>query len=264
MRIFRVMAGAFEGEYPIYESREEFKEKLPDVEVLKWNDCDFTRIEKGVWIEALDGYILQALRVTPNTKGGMAVRVCNGSFTIARHFVKSKGEWNTYWQKFYGMLARTDPYSYSGIMPQEALRGERYKEMTLTFARLIVNGVEPMYAYRQAGFKSSKELSTRFKATELLLREDVMNEIAKHKESFIQSFNEDERFSDETMKDYVGEFMRHVRKGSQTHLNSIFPLLTLLGKLPKELQKIDGKTKTKNIVEAEYNEIPPPTNSDLN
>jgi hypothetical protein len=87
-----------------------------------------------------------------------------------------------------------------------------------------------------------------------------MNEIVKHEESspFLDKLKEEEFFDDHHMLNYVKDFIRHVRKGSQTHLNSIIPLLQLTNKLPSHMKIGNAKqTAKREIEEAEYNVSPP-------
>jgi len=251
MRIFTIPAGIFAGEYNIYESREEFEKLMPGVSYRRWGKGEATDIKEKDWIEAYDGYILQVIRIKNVSKGKIVVRFPNVSMIIYPRLGKT-----AYWQRFYGFSTAKDPYSLGGQMAH-ATRGYKNTERELTFARLIVNGVEAEKAYIQAGFNKVVKSRARFRATELLLKEIVMNEIQTLNKGYLEVLKEDPAFSDEAMSQYVKDFMRHVRKGSQTHLNSIFPLLTLLGKLPKELQKTSGKTKIANVSEAEFNVMPP-------
>jgi len=258
MRIFRVPAGNYAGQYKIYESREEFKRAVPDGIALLWGECSLEEIKDNSWIEALDGYILQVLRVSINTKG-KAIRVCNGSFVVSTH-IKKDGSLSTYWQKFYGMVSKTDPYSYSGITVSQAFRGTKMKEMVITFARLVANRVVPIIAYSQAGFSHSKKSTIRFKAAELLLKEEVMHEIQKQQKDFASKMAEDDRFSTEKVLAFVADFMKHVEKGSRLHLESLVPVLTLLGYVEKEVKPTRKNLKAEEV---QFNEVQPPTEEEM-
>ena len=88
-----------------------------------------------------------------------------------------------------------------------------------------------------------------------------MNEVTKYNEStpFLDKLREDETFSDAGLLAYVKDFVRHCRKGSQTHLNSIVPLLQLANKLPKNIQVGNVKQQIKKEAQqADYEEVIPP------
>ena len=84
------------------------------------------------------------------------------------------------------------------------------------------------------------------------------NAVKKHGDStpFLDKIQEDEFFSDRNMVEFVKSFMTHLRRGSQTHLNSIIPLLQLTNKLPQHMNVGNSKTK-RQVEEVEYNVAPP-------
>ena len=251
MRYFHLL-GQFNGEHPIYESREEFAKDFPDTKPYKWNrDEKWAELYAGDWIEATDGYIIQCLRVH-DYNGNRMVRVPMGTFRLSMN-PKAKVK-----PKLYAQFANQDLYSLSGKPPHR--RNASIKPRKVQFAHFINLGFTPIEAYKKAngGDFLRNSTSVNFQIIDWLTDEAVMEIIkADSDTNFLERIQQDEELSDDVLTEYVKDFMRHVRKGSQTHLNSIGPLLVLLGKTPAAMNPNGGK-KVKEATEVPYNSVPPP------
>lgn len=254
MRTFYIQYGNYQGNHEVYESVKEFRESYPDVKLYQWGrEKDWEGIQVGHWIEALDGFVTRVLNVTfgKHYKHLLCkfVKVPMGTFTI-----KVNMDGNYKWQNLYAGISQIETNS-----PGLRTRGRKTKVRKLEFARLLSMGISPYNAYIQAGFPyqtSHNILHSKIKG--LLMDEDIKEEVSKAMQPYIEKIRTDEAFSDKNMVAYVKDFMLHVRKGSQTHLNSIIPLLTLLGKLPEGLELGNTKTKKEKIQDVHYEEVVPP------
>lgn len=261
MREFYLQYGIYQGHHNIFDSVEEFKKMMPDTEYYRWGrEDDMYVIKPHVWVEALDGYIAQCLSVREydSTVSGkvygksIMVRFPMGTFRITRN---RSGK--TYWQKFYAQFAPANHYTLDGSNQG----GTKIKYKKGQFAALVGAGVNPYAAYIQAGMpflQSTNKLKARI--TNLLMEEEIQKQIQKSIQPYVEKIKDDPEFSDENMIEYVKSFMSHVRKGSQTHLNSIIPLLKLLGKLPQDFDGSNNKSKSKrDAQEVSYEDVPPPS-----
>jgi len=256
MRIFYIPSGKYQGEHPIYEGIKEFQKEIPDTEYKQWGrETDPYDIKAGDYVESYDGYIskLLAKRQLINKKSGQITyifRMCNGSFMT---YQRKNG--THHWQKWYAQFTTNDLDSASTYRRRDV--GEAFTAKKMKFGRLVAMSVEPYRAYVQAGFPYEPRLGLlKNKIRDLMMDEGVINEVNRQLTPYVDKLREDPEFSDESMIGYVKEFMANVRKGSQAHLNSIVPLLTLLGKLPGSLEA--GKAKNVNeIEEANWNQPPP-------
>ena len=253
MREFHILVGMYQGDYPIYEGIEEFHKYHPDKPFRLWgrdqNPFDF---KIGDWVEALDGYIIQLLytKKMNHARGCYAMRFPMGTFTS---FLLVSGVWK--YSKLYAQFTAGDLNSLSGKSYQNRTKLQSWKKEK--FAKLVAMGIQPHTAYIQADYPWRSKYNIMAKIGALLMDEEVVDIVKQNNMMYLDKIKEDETFSDENMVEYVKDFMKHVRRGSQVHLNSIVPLLQLLGKLPDHIQI--GNTKKKvDAQEVPYESVPPP------
>jgi len=255
IRYFK-LNGQYEGDWEIFDSREEFIEKKGNLPTFMWERESWKRcmeFETGMWIEASDGYIVPSLRKFYSEKKPlqMMIRVPMGTFFV---YVKKNGTLG--WQKLYAQYAQQDLYSLSH--KQAIHRDPHINKKKVLFASLINQGLTPHVALRAAGAitNENNKTSINIQLMDWLTDEKVIQMIVKNN-TFIDKIRNDEEFSDEVMIKYVKEYMNNVRLGSKNHLDSIPILLTLLGKTPVNVISTNNKFEG-NISEASYNDIKPP------
>jgi len=253
MREFHIVSGVYKGDYKIYEGKDEFYKDLPGMKYWKLGfDNDIETWIKGAWIETLDGYFVQTLNIKEYlSKTGLRtkfVKVPMGTFAIVK--TRNKGY---YYQKLFGQFS-SNAGRLSTRYKYEKREGATIRKQK--FAHLLILGIDPVKAYIQCGYKLNYRNGSFINAIgDLMQDKTVVSMVKKEREILIQKLQEDERFSDENMIQYIKDFMKYVMKGSQTHLNSIIPLLKLLNKLPEDYS--EGKKPKREVQEAEYNTIPP-------
>lgn len=224
MRNFYVRKGQFQGTYIIYDSVEEFQKEMPGIPYIRYIDCvTDQKIEAGQWVEALDGYITQCLRVVEKRNlifYRFPMVTTRHAFANGRH----------YWTKLYAQYAVQDPYSLSGKHPgnRESVLLPKYE----AYGHLLATGMNYMEAYKQVDWgPGSTNLVIGSYMTKVLkaLSHPVVMEILKKKnESLIVKIKEDPDFAQEKIKELIKEFMENVKPGSQTQLNFIALLITLM------------------------------------
>ena len=256
MREFHILQGRFEGDYPIYEGIEEFHKYRPDLPYRKWGrDQNPSEWKIGDWVEALDGYIVQILSIRIWGKSPeyptYAIRFPMGTFPAYR--TKANNKWK--YRKFFAQFTVEDPNSLSGKQFQN--RTKLTKEKEDKFAKLIVAGIPPVQAYGQAGYRMTNRSRLFYQIGRLLMSEEVGALIKKERDEYLEKIKADEAFNDENMIKYVKDFMTHVRRGSKVHLDSIIPLLQLLGKLPQDEFK-SNKYRSRDVDEVPYELVTPP------
>ncbi|NPV12703.1 MAG: hypothetical protein HPY57_13030 [Ignavibacteria bacterium] len=252
MRYFRIPTGQYEGEYIIYDNIEEFKKHNPNKEYFRWGEFSPSQVQVGDYIEAYDGYLLPLLNIS-KLKDNYLFRFPNGTFALYK--TKKGYKFN----KFYGMTTNIDQFSLSGKSKlTRNLESDAFKEQ---FALLVASGIDPVRALKMVLAPKLKMTVSKRKFLSILIKllndEGVMEQIRDiYNSEFLKKIQEDPDFSDENLLDYVKSFMKNVRKGSQTHLNSILPLLKLTGKLPEDFTLTPKKEKN-NVKDIDYTEIPP-------
>ena len=268
MRIFRVLQGKYSGQYKIYDSREEFKKHNPDTPIYYWGEhSNPEQLETGDWIEALDGYILQILHTYKQKSNEeevkkkkynydikLIVRVAPGTFYILKNSKTGKIRY----QKLYAQIANLDSYSLSG--ESKNFRNDQKTETATLFAQYIVSGYTPIQALMALGIVKGSDQRSKVlhKVMYYLQQPEVITAMQKANTSFLEKIRSEPEFSEENMIQYVKDFMRHVRKGSQVHLQSIPALLSLLGHIEDTSIMTGKKLKDANIREVNYEEVPPP------
>jgi len=259
MRYFRILNGKFKGEYEIYESKEELLKHKPYVKFFRWNEFHPEEIEVGNYVEALDGVFLPLLSKSyMKNKRYITymLRFPNGTFAVRCRNDKCS------FTKFYGLISYIDQYSLS---KKTASHRFLAKDSTKAqFAGLIAAGYSPLEALNlilDNKILNNKYISKNSKfriLTEYLLDEDVMEHIKQFRNNFLDKLKENEKLSDEAMIKYITDFIDNVRKGSETHLKSIYLLLRLTQKLPEDFAiNPTSKKETKTIEEIPYVEIEP-------
>jgi hypothetical protein len=260
LREFYIQSGIYQGHHNIFDTVDEFKKIMPDTPYYRWGrEENIYVIKPNVWVESLDGYIVQCLSVkmyNSSVKGKKDGETLMCRFPMVTVRVTRKNSGKTYWQKLYAQFTPSNQYTMSGTNKN----GKRVKYMESLFASLVGSGVSPYNAFIQAGFRyTPSHNSLKNKIAGLLMKEEIQQQIQKSLQPYIEKIKSDPEFSDENMVEYVKDFMRHVKKGSQTHLNSLIPLLKLLGKLPQDFDGSNTKTKMKrDAQEVPYEDVPPP------
>ncbi len=253
MRYFHIPDGQYKGEYIIYESREEFVNSNQGKKFYIWNEFNPEEIQVGEYVEALDGFLVPLLRKT-KYKNNYFFRFPQGTFVA---YETKKG---IKFSKFYAFTTQIDQSSVSGksrltrLLNEDHIKGQ--------FALLIASGMDPVQAFKLVLAPKLKMTISKKKFINMLLRllsdEVVMEQIKEYQNNeFLKKMSEDPDFSDENILNYIKEFMKHVRKGSQTHLNSILPILKLTGKLPEDYAINPKNSKKKEIIDTDFTEIPP-------
>lgn len=258
MRFFK-LDGQYAGDHPIYESRKEFREKFPNESVFVWsrefNKDIIDSLEAGDWIEATDGYIVLCLNVRvwkqKTGRNKYIVRVPMGTF-----YISERVDGSFFYQRLFAQFAQHDMYSLSG--KKKVYRDTTINKQLVLFAQYLNANLSPYEAFKKAGgITNQSYASIQMKLINWLTREEVMEMTKDHKNDFLEKIKEDEAFSDEAMIQYLKDFILRVRKGSQTHLNSMNLLLTLTGKLdePVGTKTKDNKLKAQEVA---YEDVPPP------
>ncbi len=253
MREFIIHRGKYSGKYKIYDNEGEYY-KYNSRKCKNWIEDDPEKFEVGEYITVNDGVVLPLLNITKlktkeNTIKGYLYKFPNGMASV---YKRKDGTY--YRSKFYGNFTNVDTYSFSKKTPtQRNITKDSNKEL---FTKLIATGTSIMKSAKIAYpklFKYSSTSSIKSKIITLLNDEEVIEMIKDNYNKFMEKLNQDPELSDEMLIQYVKEFIYNVRKGSQTHLNSIIPLLKLLGKIDPDF----NINKKNNIEDAEYTEIPP-------
>lgn len=250
MRTFTILGDtSLSGEYTIYDSEKEYYEHEQGKIKIWGKDEDLV---VGDWVRALDGYIVQLLKVKRLAREHdelIKYTFANGTFT--RYKYKDKPY---KWQNFYGQYT-----------VKRDLQGVSSRKVTLTRSKKTIlidilknnKDISLIEAVKLAGisFKNSNEKIFFNKLGKLLMDKEINAIISERSKNFLTKLQTDEFFSDENIVKYIKEFMVHVRKGSLVHLNSIMPLLELLGKIePKD----DARLKKTKAIDTPYEEVPPP------
>lgn len=255
MRIFTVYGiSMYAGEYNIYEGETEFNKLMPGVPVKIWaKDWD---IQTGDYVRADDGYIVKCLKrsemKTPGSGICLLFKFPQGTFYHRRY--NNGGEKIA---RFYAQFTVAHKNSVNGGQStrREKTKGSFNRER---FAAMLIAGVSPYEAFKMTYDKMPvSNTIVKKKILELYMSEEVQTALREKYSPFLDKLQTDPEFSDEMMVKYIKNFMVHVKQGSLVHLQSIIPLLRLMGKLPEE--EIPGKKLTKaNGIP--YEEIPPPQN----
>ena len=267
MRLYRRWYGKYKGEYKIYENPVEWKnsEDSEGRNIYKWGEFDVRELKTGDWIEALDGYVIQVLKVTPIGTGSQIrwwITFPNGTSIV--YWVESKKRWH--WYRYFAQFTTGDYTKMTG--GSRVTNGYTYfRDFTLDdtkrkqFGMMVARFVPPYVAYKEIyGKTRDLTLATMTKEIlKLMCDEIVKDEVDKVTKTFLKKLREDDDplLSDEGMTNYIKDFMRFVRKGSKTHLESIEPMLKLLGKLPEEYNTIKANNKQIAPRIEDANEIPP-------
>lgn len=244
----------FAGEYIIYEGETEFNKLMPGVPVKVWGK-DWN-IESGDYVRADDGYIIKCLKrseiKTANTGICILFKFPQGTFYLRRY---TSGK-----ERVARFCAQFTVNHRSNISGNKSTGLERTEKDNGTYNKtrfigLLLSGVPITVAYKQTwGFYPISPTALKKKVIEVMSDPEVQLAMREQYLPFIEKFKSDPDFNDEAMVTYVKDFMRHVRKGSMVHLQSIIPLLRLMGKLPGE-EKNAKLTKANQVG---FEEIPPP------
>lgn len=226
MREFYIHQGKYEGTHNIYDSIEEFKEKTNDLPFKRWQREPIEAYEIGDWVQVNDGYIVQILNITQSQNGTYFVRF--PMRTVAIVLYKDK----VYWQK---VLGQTAPINSSRASGKNYKSKKVYMAKKTAFVSYLKVGYPYWEAYKKAGFQDKMNVKSKAKYMHdlgaLMLDPDVQEMLTQEAAEYVEKLRKDDYFSDENMIKLVKEFMTHVRKGSQVHLNSLVPLLQLAGKI---------------------------------
>ncbi|MCX7909143.1 MAG: hypothetical protein N2560_06470 [Ignavibacteria bacterium] len=252
MRTFEITKGKYKGKYTIYESVKEFLENHHTKKYHKWTEDNPYEFQIGEYVEVNDGVLLPILNIYPvkrkdGVEKGLLIRFPNGTASV---YKSVNGEISK--SKFLGNYSNIDPYSLSNkTRNTRVITNSPNKQL---FISLVSEGTPLvkalLIAYPNVAKFSSKK-NIRHKLTTLLNDQEVITMLKETNNPFIEKLCNDPEFSDEAMIEYIKSFKNSVRKGSQTHLNSIPLLLKLTNKLP---ETFENKRKIEDI---KYEEIPP-------
>jgi len=250
MRTFTIFGNtALSGEYTIYDTEKEFREH-EEGDFKIWSKDE--ELIAGDWVRALDGYIVQLLKVYEIKRERdqlVKYTFCNGTFTRYKYKEKPYK-----WQLFYGQY--TVKRDLTGINGRKVTLTRDKKTILIELLKSNPD-INILDAIKLSGisFKNSNEKIFFNKVGKLLMDKEISAVIAERNKQFLDKLQKDNFFSDENLVNYIKDFMKHVRRGSLVHLNSIMPLLELLQKVePKEVIKI----KKINAPEVPYEEVKPP------
>ncbi|MCX7727593.1 MAG: hypothetical protein N2053_12180, partial [Chitinispirillaceae bacterium] len=196
-------------------------------------------VERGDWVECLDGAVIECLKVNYyyEAKREREVYYCKFCISGNHYYRINRKTGEIYWSRLYGRVTHK-------------VKDWRYRQDEVKlFFDLIMGGMNIREAYKIAtkkaynSMRAYKLLSTKqFK--ELLMDSSLINQIK-------------ERFSDERMIKELMELLDRSRKGSDSHRENIKFILALTGRLPEELY--NKKIKSVNEIQrVDYTEIPPP------
>jgi len=240
MRLFYVREGSkFEGEYPIYEGKEEFERYNPGVPYYRWarEENPLECIKIGNWIEAEDGYIVQILNFRVMGQGSIFIKVPMGTFPIWKLV---KGTWK--WSKLYAQFTNGDMYKANGK------RGTAKNTTITRFVSLVIAGVHPLKAYDIATGKPS--VHSRAKILHILktkeFKMEMQNQLVPFKEKLSSKFSEDMLIKE------LESLIKNSRPGTQSHRENIEFIMRLSGIIEPDSKKA---IRAKEI---EYQEVPPP------
>lgn len=253
MREFVIDKGKYSGKYKIYDNENEYYQ-YNERKCKHWLEDNPEEFEVGEYVVVNDGVVLPILNITKvKTKEkkfkGYLIKFPNGMASIYKRI-----DGTYYRSKFYGNFTNVDTFSFSRKTPNQRITTRKHNKQL--FANLIASGTPITQAAKLAFpkvFKYSSFPTIKSKIINILNDEEVIDMIKDNYNQFIEKLNSDPELSDEMLIEYIKEFIRNVRKGSQTHLNSIIPLLKLLNKIDPEF-KVNS---TKKIEEIDYTEIPP-------
>ena len=259
MRTFTERDGRspFVGEHIIYDSVEEFKEKMgSEYPLKKWGVGPIEELKAGEWVIADDGFIVQVLRVKwfPNKNGSRTyfVRVPMGTFAV--YFLKSRIETETkgwVWRQMMGQFG----------LPQKSSVGHRSRLFSpgkmnkIKFATLFLSGISMVKAVKII-YPNTRHLTTNqllIKATNLMddkvVQAELKDQVSKFKEDMT------EKFSDKRIVSELDLLLERSKKGTDAHRCNIQFIMELRGMYTSQSSlKKNGKS---NIQEANYTEVPP-------
>jgi len=256
MRTFteRDSRSPFAGEHIIYDSVEEFKEKVgSEYPLKKWGVGPIEELKAGDWVIADDGYIVQILRIKsfPNKNGSRTffVRVPMGTFAV--YFLKSKIETETkgwVWRQMMGQFG----------LPQKSSINHRSRLFSpgkinkIKFATLFLSGI-PMTKAIKIIYPNTKYLTKNqllIKATNLMDDKVVQAELREQ----VSKFKDDieDTFSNERIINELDLLLERSKKGTDTHRNNIQFIMELKGMYTSQ-----KKIKKSDIQDVTYTEVPP-------
>lgn len=246
MRIIQVKRGKYVGEHCVYESVEDFRRHHPNESYLRWGTAPFDQINQNVWVEAMDGYILQCLyRRTLHTVKTGQTRFLYGFANVALPVWPRKngtfGYYYLYGQYSYLRDSNMSPKNRNAYRPRPIIGGEPGKErkkLAITkFVAYVVAGMDIHQAYRLCYWdKDGRKSST--KVMELMQEEEVRQELQHQLQPFIEKVRG--TFTEDRLLTEMEKLLDKSRPGSESHRENLRFIMGLTGHLnippPKKRQ----------------------------
>ena len=257
MRQFTIRKGVYAGEHIIYDSIEEARSEGKRV-YSPWYTND---VEPGDWCVSDDGYVLQLLKrdklVNKRHKSGQYTdyfRFCNGTFYV----YYAKGGKRSI-KNFYGVASA----NHKSSLGNTSALG---KYMTLKkkhFVTLVSQGFDPYHAYVRAyKVNGASKNNIWIQVNKLLSDPVVKTELMEQLKPVIFKLEKQiqKETGAETLQDWlVDELTKLLAKSNKItpkdRRDNIRLVISLFG---EPLGFSTPKTKSKEISEAEWQELPPP------
>lgn len=264
MREHRILSGKRKGTYIVYENDDDFIKNSPVKTYKIWGEGHPDDYQVGDYVKALDGIYQQIIakyrlagkskKTGKNYDFGYIFVFPNGS---ARVYIRKNGEIRFY--NYFGNYTKNDKYSFTS--KDKITKYLTSRKMKGLIASLLMSGMHPYdivnYIYKlNNGYNMTTYKQILNTLAQIIQDEDFMKEISKQNQEFFQKLTNDPTFSDEQMINFIKDFIKNVKKGSQTHLNSIIMLLKLTQKIPEDFLK-EKKSDKNQIEDAYFEEIPP-------
>ena len=261
MRYFEVRRGKYTGKHKIYDDVVEAEsEGIKNIKT-PWYRPD---VEIGDWCVSDDGYVLQLLHkntlINKRHVSGQKTdyyRFCNGTFYV---YYGKRGKRNI--KNFYGNVAQSNKSSLS----QSSSLGRYMNSKKKYFVTLLVSGLDPYSAYAKA-YKASmlytKSAAYIWKQIDTLLNDELI------RKELMESFKPTIKLLEEQIKNETGfptiqEWLVNELTTLLTKTKSLKPRdrrdnIRLLVTLFSEPLGFNSKKTTKEIDEADWQMLPPPS-----
>jgi len=243
VRVFKRLEGQFKGNYKIYDSVKEFEEnekgKMYKYEYLREEMLE-KEVKVGEWVETIDGYVTQILRISKYEDVGKkkkVFRVYIPNMVAKIIFINHK---MTYMQRLYGALTGRnlqggDPPSFKSDnkLTRAKIRSDLMHNIFDIGMGIKLAIEDVVNKYDKVGDKINRKGIEKV-LRGMLTEEAFLQEIRKRDGNFLEKFNDDEAFSNDKLIEYIKDLMDNVKKGSKEHLETIELLLKIAIGLNKE------------------------------
>lgn len=234
MRRFYISKGMFKGEHILYDGDEEFRVYNPDVTLHIWYDenLEDKDIKENEFVRLNDGYITKILKIYKLGKNTWIYKICSGVLMSRKN---KSGKLTRV--PYYGAYAHSRRYRINGMR-------STYKSLEKKiFGKYVAAGMNPKAAYKLAFRSNCRDNSI---LEQLIWSKTVWRTIMTEIKDFRIKMRTE--ITQEIAIKYIKEFIDNVEKGSKIHLESIKPMLELLGYIEEHKNKL-------NAIEIPYEEV---------